>query len=285
MQVVLITGCSSGFGYLSALTFGRKGYQVYATMRNVTKSQELVEEAESEKLAVSVLSMDVSDETSVHQAVSKVLQKEKKIDILVNNAGVGCLGPVECLDLNLLNYAFETNFYGPLRTTRAVLPTMRNQKSGVIVNVASIDGRIPGRPINWGYAATKHALGIMSDALALEVEPFNIKVRQIEPGFFATKIFENRALKEEMVKQQKAISESPYKDMEYAVKSMAESNVKQAADPQIVADAIVEAAESEHVFPVHYPVGADAEEELNETRTKSEKELAESWKRSVGLFG
>ncbi|SDJ08428.1 SDR family NAD(P)-dependent oxidoreductase [Alteribacillus bidgolensis] len=166
MKVVLITGCSSGFGLLSALAFGRKGYRVYATMRNLSKSEELKAAIDSEKLPITVLQLDVSDDESVKKAVLQVLAKEGRIDVVVNNAGVGCLGSVECLNNELLRSAFETNFFGVFRVIRSVLPAMREQKSGVIVNVSSIDGRIPGKPINWGYAATKHALGVMSDALA-----------------------------------------------------------------------------------------------------------------------
>ncbi|WP_257347392.1 SDR family oxidoreductase [Pseudalkalibacillus decolorationis] len=286
MNVVLITGCSSGFGLVSALAFARRGDRVYASMRNLSKAGDLKAVIEAERLPITPLQLDVTDDESVKQAVLHVLKSEGRIDVLVNNAGMGCLGPVEFLSDDMLRSVFETNFFGVVRMLRAVLPTMREQNSGVVVNVSSIDGRIPGRPINWAYSSTKHSLGVLSDALALEVESFGIKVRLIEPGFFATKISDNRVVWESRVSEDRREMEcidSPYRTLEEAVKSSATKNMAKAADPQIVADAIVEAANEKSPFPVHYPVGDDAVAALKEIDLYDEEEQATAWKRMVGL--
>ncbi|TCP30890.1 NADP-dependent 3-hydroxy acid dehydrogenase YdfG [Scopulibacillus darangshiensis] len=286
MRVALITGCSSGFGLLSALAFARRGNKVYATMRDLSKDGDLQSITNSEQLPIIILKLDVTDDHSVKQAVSKVLDKEGRIDVLVNNAGMGCLGSVEFLSDTMLRTAFETNFFGVIRMLRAVLPAMRAQGSGTIVNVSSIDGRIPGKPINWGYAASKHSLGVLSDALALEVEPFGIKVRQIEPGFFATKILTNRKLLEKenaAANDERSDVDSPYRKFEEAVRGFAEGNMQHSDDPQIVAEAIIEAVNTEAFFPVHYPVGEEANATLKEIATLDEEQQALSWKKMMGL--
>ncbi len=255
-------------------------------MRNLSKAGDLKAVIEAERLPITPLQLDVTDDESVKQAVLHVLKSEGRIDVLVNNAGMGCLGPVEFLSDDMLRSVFETNFFGVVRMLRAVLPTMREQNSGVVVNVSSIDGRIPGRPINWAYSSTKHSLGVLSDALALEVESFGIKVRLIEPGFFATKISDNRVVWESRVSEDRREMEcidSPYRTLEEAVKSSATKNMAKAADPQIVADAIVEAANEKSPFPVHYPVGDDAVAALKEIDLYDEEEQATAWKRMVGL--
>lgn len=280
MKVVLITGCSSGIGYLSAITFARKGYKVYATMRNVQGAKDLVAARNRENLNLEIVSMDVSKSESVTKAVSKILDNESKIDVLVNNAGIGCLGTVEFMDENVLRDAFETNFYGVLRTTRTVLPTMRENRSGVIVNVSSIDGRIPGRPINWGYSATKHSLAIMSEALALEVEPFGIRVKLVEPGFFETNISKNRQ-KHEKELAIEHVDNSPYSEIEKVVKKAIRNSIQDAGDPQDVADIILQVSEEESYYPIHYPVGEDAVMMVEKLNSLTEVELIEDWKRTL----
>src|SRR5260370_15024978 len=168
--VVLVTGCSSGFGLESALTFARAGYRVYATVRHPAKLRQVETAAAAEGLTLGIRELDVTNDRSVQQGVKGILEAEGRIDVLVNNAGVARVGPVELLPDALVRDTFETNFFGPLRTIRAVLPGMRAQRSGVIINISSVAGRPWGKPHTWAYDASKHALGTLSDGLALQLQ-------------------------------------------------------------------------------------------------------------------
>ena len=176
----------------------------------------------------------MTKDDSVREAVGHVLEAEGRIDVLVNNAGITHFGTVELLSEDLVRAIFETNLFGALRMTRAVLPTMRAQGSGSIVNVSSLAGRVPTLPIFGFYAASKHGLSVLSDALALEVEPFGMRVACIEPGFFATDIIDKAVRSTE--------NGSPYQALEEAVVAACEREIGQSPDPKIVADAIVAAA-------------------------------------------
>jgi len=250
MSVVLITGCSSGFGLETALAFARRGDTTVATMRNVAKADVLRTRANAEGLTVHVETLDVLDEHSIDNAVTKVLHDHGTIDVLVNNAGVGSTGAIETLSIDDARRLMDTNFWGPIRTTRSVLPTMRQHQSGVIVNVSSISGRVPGTIYQGMYGASKHALNALSEALAGEVEPFSIRVVSIEPGFFATEILANDlSLSREI---------SPvYADDQAWVKAFFDSSAGDAPGADVVADAIVSAVQ-DPTTPLHRPVGDDA---------------------------
>jgi len=191
----LITGTSSGFGQLGALIYARQGAKVFATMRNLPRPEadELRKIAADEKLDITVLQMDVlSDE----QVASTIAEAEKlaggALDVLVNNAGIVIGGPVEVQDMEAMKLAFDTNVFGVQRTTRAVLPAMRQRKSGLIVNVSSQQGRVI-MPGVGAYAPTKFALEALSEQQAYELAPHGIEVVIIQPGGFNTNIGANRA--------------------------------------------------------------------------------------------
>ncbi|HXW11624.1 MAG TPA: SDR family NAD(P)-dependent oxidoreductase, partial [Nitrososphaeraceae archaeon] len=136
-QVALITGCSSGIGYETALMLARNGYHTFATMRNTKKSNSLLEISEQEKLPLRVIELDVNDGISIEKAVSQVKNEAKRIDILINNAGYGLVGFFEDLSLDEIRDQFETNFFGVLNITKNIIPIMRSQKSGTIINISS----------------------------------------------------------------------------------------------------------------------------------------------------
>jgi NAD(P)-dependent dehydrogenase (short-subunit alcohol dehydrogenase family) len=189
-KVVFITGCSSGFGYHAAKELARRGYKVYASMRDITarnesKKTELETFAGDAKLFLSVLECDVSDTGSVEAAIKTVIDNENRIDVLVNNAGYGIYGPLEFYDDERARASFETNVYGYIRAIRAVLPQMRKQRSGLIINVSSVLGKL-GLPIMGFYNATKFAVEGLSESLLGECYLFNIKVSVVEPHMFAT---------------------------------------------------------------------------------------------------
>ena len=189
-KVLFITGCSSGFGYHAAKELARRGHKVYASMRDIvsrneTKKAELESFASDNKLFLNVLECDVTDTESVEAAITTVIDNENRIDVLVNNAGYGIYGPLEFYDDEKARNAFETNVYGYIRTIRAVMPQMRKQRSGLIINVSSIMGKL-GMPIMGFYNATKFAVEGLSEALLGECYLFGIKVSVVEPHMFAT---------------------------------------------------------------------------------------------------
>jgi NAD(P)-dependent dehydrogenase (short-subunit alcohol dehydrogenase family) len=191
---ILITGCSSGFGYAGALHYAREGAKVIASMRGLPRKEAdaLKAEAAKEKLDVHIIDIDVINDASVTKGVAAA---EKiaggALDILINNAGVGYAGPIELQDMAATKLIFDTNVYGPHRMARAVLPGMRKRKSGLIFNISSQLGRVIV-PSAGHYSPTKFALEAMSEAMAYELVPHNIEVCVIEPGGYPTKVWENR---------------------------------------------------------------------------------------------
>ena len=185
MPNVLVTGTSTGIGLATALELGRAGHTVYATMRNPTRSPQLGETVAKENLPVKVLVMDVDSDSSVADTVRGIHAEGGQIDVLVNNAGIGEMGAVEELPLETFRATMETNYFGALRCIKAVLPKMRERGSGCIINVSSVAGRISGSP-QASYTASKFALESLSEALAQEVKPFNIRVAIVEPGIIDT---------------------------------------------------------------------------------------------------
>jgi NAD(P)-dependent dehydrogenase (short-subunit alcohol dehydrogenase family) len=186
--VTLITGCSTGIGNITALHLARAGHRVHATMRSPERAgAALSDAAKAESLDIVVSQLDVTQPASVERAVKDAIAKSGRIDVLVNNAGIGDLGAIETQDDDDVRRMFETNVYGPLRMIRAVLPGMRERRSGTIINVSSVAGLIVGG-VNGLYAASKHALEAISEALALETYMHGIRVAVVEPGFFTTPI-------------------------------------------------------------------------------------------------
>jgi NAD(P)-dependent dehydrogenase (short-subunit alcohol dehydrogenase family) len=193
-SVILITGCSSGFGRLIAETLARKGFHVFATMRavqdrNANAARELCELAERESLSLRVLELDVTDDAAVERAVSAVLAHTDRIDVLVNNAGYALLGLTEACTLEQVQRILNTNFLGAVRMNRAILPHMRLRGSGLLVHISSGAGRmaLPGLGF---YSASKFALEALAEAYRYELAPQGIDSVIVEPGAFPTAVFE-----------------------------------------------------------------------------------------------
>ncbi len=185
MATVLITGTSTGIGFASALAFARAGHRVAATMRNPAKGAELVRLAEAERLSITAYALDVDADASVHEGVARIVGELGPIDVLVNNAGIERNGSVEELPLAEFRAVMETNYFGVIRCIQAVLPAMRERKSGCIINLTSISGRLAASPLA-PYTASKFALEALSECLAQEVKAFNIRVAIVEPGIIDT---------------------------------------------------------------------------------------------------
>ncbi len=182
---VLITGATDGLGRAMAVFLAANGYRVFAAGRSAEKRASLDRLAAERNLRIETLDMDVSDDASVSRGVGRVLDRAGRIDVLINNAGVAYVAVLEELRLDDLRKQYETNVIGVLRVTQAVLPAMRERRSGRILNMSSIAGKIAS-PLMGAYASSKHALEGLSDSLRLELAPFGVRVVLIEPGFIPT---------------------------------------------------------------------------------------------------
>ena len=214
-KVAVITGCSSGIGFETSLLLARNGFYTYATMRNPEKSKKgILAVAKREKLFLQVIPLDVTDARSVKDAIKKIIKEQKRIDILVNNAGYLLLGSLEELSITEVAEQFETNFFGVIRVTQAVLPIMRKQREGTIVNISSIAGRI-GFPVSSAYVSSKFALEGLSESISYELEQFGIKVILIEPGITKTNFGNNFKLGKRVARNyvRHSSPNSPYTEM------------------------------------------------------------------------
>ena len=190
-KIALVTGCSTGIGYITSLTLARNGFYTYATMRNLDKSSNIKEMSSKESLPLEVLQLDVTNDESTKNAMEVLKAEKNRIDVLVNNAGYGLIGSIEEISIKELKAQFETNLFGMVKVTQQVLPIMRMQKEGGrIINVSSI-GRILGYPLTAAYSSTKFAVEGLIESMRYEVEPFGIKTILIEPAFVIDTNFHN----------------------------------------------------------------------------------------------
>ena len=185
MASILVTGCSKGIGMATALVLGRAGHTVHATMRNPRGAPELEETAAREKLPITVSAMDVDSDESVTKAIGGIQKAHGPLDVLVNNAGIERRGSTEELALSQIRAVMETNYFGAVRCIQAVVPQMRERRTGCIINVTSIAGRIAASPLG-SYCASKFALEALSEALAQELKMFNVRVAIVQPGIIDT---------------------------------------------------------------------------------------------------
>jgi len=261
-QIALVTGSSSGIGFETALLLARNGIYTYATMRNLSKSEEILACARNDNLQLETLRLDVTDEGSVSEAIDMIIDKKDRIDILVNNAGYSLLGPLELLHLDEIKEEFETNFFGIIRLIQCVLPIMRKQRYGKIINISSLAGRI-GFPLSSAYGSSKFALEGLTESLGYEVQNFGIHVILIEPGVIKTNLVNNMKLGNEIMKLQdrddnKIIDgDSPYAEIINKRISAFKPRYEKGSSPKIVAEKVLEAAISDNP-KARYLVGGDA---------------------------
>jgi len=189
-SIAVVTGSSTGIGFETSLLLARNGFYTYATMRDTQKSNKIEQIAHNENLPLKVLPLDVNNDMSVRNTIQKILDEKKKIDILVNNAGYGLFGALEDISIEEAKKQFETNLFGAMRTIKGVLPSMREQRNGIIVNISSMSGLI-GIPATSVYVSTKFALEGLSESISYELQPYGIKVILIEPGVINTNFVPN----------------------------------------------------------------------------------------------
>ena len=251
---VLITGSNTGFGKLAALSLARKGEKVIATMRDLSKGDDIRRVANEEELPIEIRQLDVCDQ----EMVKDCLADAEEIEAIVNNAGFEIQAAVEQLEDELMWKQLDTNLLGPLRLIRTVLPVWTQRGSGVIVNVSSIAGR-SAPPYSGSYAASKHALEALSESLHFEVSHLGIRVCVIEPGRFSTDFFENIVRPDTWEGSQHQERAMAFREALLRLDNISESDESSGSpDPQEVADAIVRAV-SDPKMPFRTLVGQDAE--------------------------
>lgn len=237
-KVVLITGASSGIGFAIAKFLASKPeFEVFGTSRNPKNTS---------PKTFPLIKLDVTKQESIAEAVDFLISEKGKIDVLINNAGVGITGPIEETPNSEIKNAFETNFYGALNTIKAVLPHMRRQKSGFIINITSIAGYM-GLPFRGFYSATKAALEISTEALRMEVKDFNVKVTCIAPGDFATNIAAGRY-------HTPVLKNSAYEKTYGKSLKLMDEHVSSGKDPELMAKVVYRILQQENPR-VHYKVG------------------------------
>lgn len=258
--VVLVTGTSSGIGRRLAETFARAGQRVFAGMRepegrNAAAKAEL-EALAGEGLALEVVALDVTDDAQVEAAVARVLERAGRIDVLINNAGLSVIGISECSTLAQVRQGFEVNYFGPLRLCRAVLPGMRERRAGLVVHVTSMGGRI-AMPSSAHYCASKAALEMYGEAQRYELAGFGVDVVMVEPGLYATEIFDKAVFSDDAARclEYGELASKGRQGVAIAKQMMA----AQGLDPQRVADAVLRLAQlPAGQRPLRTTVGDDA---------------------------
>ncbi len=265
-KVVVVTGGSSGIGLESALLLARNGYITYATMRSPDKDTSIKAAVQNDGLPIRIVQLDVTDDTSVENAVDHIISEAGKIDVLVNNAGYGLVGALEDLSMEEIKSQYETNLFGLIRVIQAVLPTMRKQRSGRIINISSGAG-IFGYAGGSAYVSTKFALEGLSESIAYELEPFGIKVILMEPGFIKTN-FANAVV----IAKKAQDSASSYSEMMQKMRASTTELAKNASDAELVANIILEAASNPNPH-LRYLAGKDVESWVASKKNMDELEF------------
>ncbi len=246
------------------MLLARKGFDTFATMRNLNKSKEIIDVAKKENLPLQVLELDVTDGRSVVDAINNILKGKDSIDVVVNNAGYGLMGSLEDSSLDEIKAQFETNLFGAIRVMQNVLPIMRKQKTGIIVNVSSVAGRL-GFPMGSVYVSSKFALEGLSESMSYELKQFGIKMVLIEPGVIKTNFA--------FIKPKKALdTNSSYSELMNKMQENLFSTIANGTDPKEVATVILRAIADESPEQ-RYLVGNDALALIDARKNSTDKEF------------
>ena len=273
-RTVLVTGCSSGIGLATCHVLSRNNFMTYGTVRNLSKDKKIQDLINGENLSLKILRLNVNDNQSIKIAVKKILTDTGRIDVLINNAGYGMFGPVEEITTQEVKKQFETNFFGTIRLIKAIVPIMRKQGNGTIVNISSMVGRF-GVPLNSAYVSSKFAVEGLSESISFELEEFGIRVIVIEPGVVKSDFFQN-------VKVKGMNFESPYqKLMERRVNFLDKAMKNSLTSSYDVADTILDALNSKDP-KFRYVIGNDATNSLRMRNSLSDRKFME-WIRA-GIF-
>ena len=263
-KVALVTGSSSGIGFETCLALAKDGYQTFASMRDVKKSEKLKQIAKKEKLPITILELDVDNEESIVSAVKKIMKDSNRIDVLVNNAGYGQFGCLEDLSVDEFKKQFETNLFSIVRIIQEIAPIMRKQASGIIVNISSLAGRmgLPGSP---AYISSKFALEGLTECLRYELGMFGIKITLIEPGVVKTNFFNSMRIPESK-------KDPTYKQITENMLAGLKLMVEMGTPPSQVAEIVMKAIHDKEMMP-RYIVGADAVMFMEAKKSKTDLEF------------
>jgi NAD(P)-dependent dehydrogenase (short-subunit alcohol dehydrogenase family) len=272
-KVALVTGSSRGIGFVTSTTLARNGFLTYASMRNLHKEKEIRLVVDKEKIPLKTIQLDVTDSNSVDNAIKSIMDQSGRIDVLVNNAGYGLVGAFEELSMEEIKQQYETNLFGVMRVTQAVLPIMRKQKSGIIVNMSSGAGRF-GYPNGSAYVSTKFALEGLTESVAYEVEPFGIKIVLVEPGFVRTN-FSN------VVAKKSQSTNSQYSKMTEKMAASIEQMKLKSSPPELVANVVLEVVTSKNPN-LRYLAGKDVEKWMEQKKNMSDEQFFSMIKQSLG---
>lgn len=272
-KVALVTGSSRGIGFVTSTTLARNGFLTYASMRNLDKEKEIRLVVDKEKIPLKTIQLDVTDSNSVDNAIKSIMDQSGRIDVLVNNAGYGLVGAFEELSMEEIKQQYETNLFGVMRVTQAVLPIMRKQKSGIIVNMSSGAGRF-GYPNGSAYVSTKFALEGLTESVAYEVEPFGIKIVLVEPGFVRTN-FSN------VVAKKSQSTNSQYSKMTEKMAASIEQMKLKSSPPELVANVVLAVVTSKNPN-LRYLAGKDVEKWMEQKKNMSDEQFFSMIKQSLG---
>jgi NAD(P)-dependent dehydrogenase (short-subunit alcohol dehydrogenase family) len=273
-NVAVVTGSSTGIGYETSLILARSGFLTYATMRNLNKGENMKSVMAKENLPIQIKQLDVTDDESVTNAIQTISSEAGQIDVLVNNAGYGLNGAFEDLAMDEIKAQYETNVFGLIRTTQAVLPIMRRQKSGTIVNISSGAGRF-GFPSGSAYVSTKFAVEGLSESMSYELESFGIRVVIVEPGVIRTNF--NEGL---VVAKKSKDPNSPYSQIMQKTIAGFEEMMKNASSPELVAEVVLKAIRDNNPS-LRYLAGSDVETWLGGKRKMADEELYKMMKQNL----
>jgi NAD(P)-dependent dehydrogenase (short-subunit alcohol dehydrogenase family) len=273
-KVAVVTGSSTGIGYETSLILARSGFLTYATMRNLNKSENIKSVATRENLLLRIKQLDVTNDVSVKNAIQTITSEAGRIDVLVNNAGYGLNGAFEDLAMDEIKAQYETNVFGLIRTTQAVLPIMRRQKSGTIVNISSGAGRF-GFPTGSAYVSTKFAVEGLCESMSYELEPFGIKVVIVEPGVIRTNFGDGL-----IVAKKSQDPNSPYSQMMQRSAAGFEKMMENASSPDVVARVVLNAIKDKNPS-LRYLAGSDVETWLGGKRKVADEEFYKMMKENM----
>jgi NAD(P)-dependent dehydrogenase (short-subunit alcohol dehydrogenase family) len=272
--VAIVTGSSGGIGLATSLALARNGYLTYATMRNLAKRDSIQSVVDKQHLPIRVVQLDVTDENSIKKAIQSILSESGRIDLLVNNAGYALTGAFEDIGIDEIEAQYETNVFGVIRVTQSVLPIMRKQGSGRIINISSGAGRI-GYPGGSAYVSSKFALEGLSESMAYEIEQFGIKTILVEPGFVRTNFGDNI-----VVAKKTQDPNSRYSQMMQMMSSLRDKMLENASDADLVAEIVVEAATAKEPN-LRYLAGKDVQQMVAAKKSMSDEEFQKMMKQGV----
>ncbi|MFL6413605.1 MAG: SDR family oxidoreductase [Nitrososphaeraceae archaeon] len=279
-EVAVVTGSSTGIGFETSLMLARNGFHTYATMRKLEGggSNQIADVAKNESLPLQVIQLDVDNDKSVLEAINRIVTEKNRIDVVVNNAGYALVGAFEENSMQEIKAQFETNFFGAVRVMQAVIPVMRGQRSGKIVNITSMGGRI-AIPLDSIYHATKFALEGISESIQYELEPFGIKLILIEPGAVGTNFWKNWRMAAKAESSGDNNDNSQYKKIENNMSESFKKMEQNAIHPSEVAKVILQAVMADNL-DFRYMVGKDASTILEAKRNMSNRHISSCFKTS-----